>query len=239
MPEASTQVNMVPPWGCNICLEETKDPVCTSCGHIFCWPCLYPWVHDLGKPCPVCRTPLSLQANIVAVYGSPVAQSSGEGSTSIPPRPHPAVIRPPPPPPRRQPPPPLRQHDSAGEDQHRVATHPHQVTHPPPHDPFLVVIPPQPPILAAISPQPHLVARPPQGPHLVIAPPRLPPRQTQFGASRELQFRRRVRELQLQRSYAELEVLRNAEWEQHRVTTRRRSHATRLSSHTEQTEQHH
>ena len=26
---------------CCICLETSKDPVVTTCGHLFCWACIY------------------------------------------------------------------------------------------------------------------------------------------------------------------------------------------------------
>lgn len=26
---------------CNICLETASEPVITTCGHLFCWPCIY------------------------------------------------------------------------------------------------------------------------------------------------------------------------------------------------------
>lgn len=80
---------MVPKWGCNICLEEARDPVCTSCGHLLCWPCLYPWVHELGKPCPVCRAPLIVDADIVPIWDS----SAAETSSDIPPRPNPKAAK--------------------------------------------------------------------------------------------------------------------------------------------------
>ncbi|KAF0923819.1 hypothetical protein E2562_007682 [Oryza meyeriana var. granulata] len=42
---------------CNICFEMASEPVVTSCGHLFCWPCLYQWlhVHSTHKECPVCK----------------------------------------------------------------------------------------------------------------------------------------------------------------------------------------
>ncbi|GMP33387.1 hypothetical protein CsSME_00038466 [Camellia sinensis var. sinensis] len=30
---------------CNICFEFTEDPIVTLCGHLYCWPCLYRWLH--------------------------------------------------------------------------------------------------------------------------------------------------------------------------------------------------
>ena len=37
--------------------EELIEPVITSCGHLFCWPCLYSWVKTATRdyPCPMCR----------------------------------------------------------------------------------------------------------------------------------------------------------------------------------------
>lgn len=28
-------------YSCNICLELSKEPVVTLCGHLFCWSCLF------------------------------------------------------------------------------------------------------------------------------------------------------------------------------------------------------
>ena len=46
---------------CAVCrVDEHKEliePVITSCGHLFCWPCLYMWVKTAGRDyeCPMCR----------------------------------------------------------------------------------------------------------------------------------------------------------------------------------------
>ncbi|ORY84994.1 hypothetical protein BCR37DRAFT_377967 [Protomyces lactucae-debilis] len=44
---------------CNICLESARNAIVTSCGHLFCWACLYSWLitpAQLHCPmCPVCK----------------------------------------------------------------------------------------------------------------------------------------------------------------------------------------
>jgi len=63
---------------CNICLDTVHDPVVTLCGHLYCWPCIYKWMHhhkttpDLPDKkivlCPVCKNEVS-QKTIVPLYG--------------------------------------------------------------------------------------------------------------------------------------------------------------------------
>ena len=39
---------------CTLCLEQLKSPCAPTCGHVFCWGCILPWIHE--KPeCPLCR----------------------------------------------------------------------------------------------------------------------------------------------------------------------------------------
>ncbi|KAI4341278.1 hypothetical protein MLD38_026018 [Melastoma candidum] len=55
---------------CNICLDMARDPVVTCCGHLFCWPCLYRWIHihsDM-KECPVCKGEVTIK-NLTPIYG--------------------------------------------------------------------------------------------------------------------------------------------------------------------------
>ncbi|KAL4573104.1 hypothetical protein LXL04_019898 [Taraxacum kok-saghyz] len=63
---------------CNICLESVQDPVVTLCGHLYCWPCIYKWIHHQNTSsenpekkapqCPVCKSEVS-QKTIVPLYG--------------------------------------------------------------------------------------------------------------------------------------------------------------------------
>ncbi|MFS8024265.1 putative transcription factor C2H2 family [Helianthus anomalus] len=87
---------------CNICLDSVHDPVVTLCGHLYCWPCIYKWIHHQNDTsetiekknprCPVCSCDVS-EKNIVPLYGrGQAANHVNEEKSSglrevIPPRP--------------------------------------------------------------------------------------------------------------------------------------------------------
>lgn len=43
---------------CPLCLEAPTYPVTAKCGHLFCEYCIYKWLQDDKKPCPMCRASL-------------------------------------------------------------------------------------------------------------------------------------------------------------------------------------
>jgi len=55
---------------CNICFDLAQDPIVTLCGHLFCWPCLYKWlhIHSRSQECPVCKA-LIEEEKLVPLYG--------------------------------------------------------------------------------------------------------------------------------------------------------------------------
>ncbi|CAK8575596.1 unnamed protein product [Lathyrus sativus] len=76
---------------CNICLECVQDPVVTFCGHLYCWPCIYKWIHiqtsisseyeeKQNPQCPVCKSELS-QSLLVPLYGRGQSTTKSEGKT--------------------------------------------------------------------------------------------------------------------------------------------------------------
>ncbi|OVA13080.1 zinc finger protein [Macleaya cordata] len=75
---------------CNICFDMANDPVLTFCGHLFCWPCLYQWLHVYSrtKLCPVCQAELT-DANITPIYGRGNANDDKKmkSKLTVPPRP--------------------------------------------------------------------------------------------------------------------------------------------------------
>lgn len=61
---------------CNICLDSAREPVVTLCGHLYCWACIYKWLHvqsssfesDKQPKCPVCKANIS-NSSLVPLYG--------------------------------------------------------------------------------------------------------------------------------------------------------------------------
>lgn len=76
---------------CNICLDLARDPVVTCCGHLFCWPCLYRWlhVHSDAKECPVCKGEVTVK-NVTPIYGrgNNIHEPEEDSSLKVPLRPH-------------------------------------------------------------------------------------------------------------------------------------------------------
>ena len=56
---------------CHICLDEAAEPVLTMCGHLYCWQCLYHWLHPAsGAPhttCPVCKAGVTTET-VIPIY---------------------------------------------------------------------------------------------------------------------------------------------------------------------------
>lgn len=99
---------------CNICLDTALDPVVTLCGHLFCWPCIYKWLHvqlsssslsidhhhhhhhqnnnNNNNNCPVCKSNIAI-TSLVPLYGRGISSpsfDSKEQQDSIPSRPSPS-----------------------------------------------------------------------------------------------------------------------------------------------------
>ncbi|XP_057432618.1 uncharacterized protein LOC130725396 [Lotus japonicus] len=55
---------------CYICFDVANDPIVTSCGHLFCWPCIYQWlnVQSNSNKCPVCKGKVNVK-NVTPIYG--------------------------------------------------------------------------------------------------------------------------------------------------------------------------
>ncbi|XP_044971619.1 uncharacterized protein LOC123437098 [Hordeum vulgare subsp. vulgare] len=70
---------------CNVCFDMADDPVVTKCGHLFCWECLYQWlhVHSNHRECPVCKGQVADDA-IIPIYGRGGSAASVQAA---PPRP--------------------------------------------------------------------------------------------------------------------------------------------------------
>lgn len=84
-PSCSSDNNMeMGVFECNICFELAQDPTVTLCGHLYCWPCLYRWlhIHSVSPECPVCKA-LIQEEKLVPIYGRG-KQSSDLSTRSVP-----------------------------------------------------------------------------------------------------------------------------------------------------------
>ncbi|CAH8374554.1 unnamed protein product [Eruca vesicaria subsp. sativa] len=98
-----SQTNENDCFDCNICLDTALDPVVTLCGHLFCWPCIYKWLHvqlsslstdHHQNNCPVCKSNIAI-TSLVPLYGRGISSPSPafkQDSESIPRRPAPSTL---------------------------------------------------------------------------------------------------------------------------------------------------
>ncbi|CAK9138224.1 unnamed protein product [Ilex paraguariensis] len=74
---------------CNICLDSAHDPVVTVCGHLYCWPCIYKWLHVRSSSiepkewpkCPICKANIST-SSLIPLYGHGASPSECEAKRS-------------------------------------------------------------------------------------------------------------------------------------------------------------
>ncbi|EDW26589.1 GL12903 [Drosophila persimilis] len=57
-------------FACNICLHIANNAVVTTCGHLFCWPCLHQSLstHPHRQLCPVCQAGIG-DDQVIPIYG--------------------------------------------------------------------------------------------------------------------------------------------------------------------------
>ncbi|CAN6894895.1 unnamed protein product, partial [Brassica oleracea] len=85
-------------------ISSAHDPVVTLCGHLFCWPCIYKWLHVKLSPvsidhhqnnCPVCKSSVAV-TSLVPLYGRGMSLFSSKKQnselTDIPRRPGPSTF---------------------------------------------------------------------------------------------------------------------------------------------------
>ncbi|XP_021767764.1 E3 ubiquitin-protein ligase RMA1H1-like [Chenopodium quinoa] len=75
--DAGKESNSSDGFDCNICRDLVQEPVVTFCGHLYCWPCIYRWIHsqrssfessEQRPKCPICKAEVS-QSTLIPLYG--------------------------------------------------------------------------------------------------------------------------------------------------------------------------
>ncbi|XP_074311082.1 E3 ubiquitin-protein ligase RMA3-like [Silene latifolia] len=91
-------------FSCSICFDTAQDPVVTLCGHLYCWACIFKWLHiqtsstEPGhhQACPVCKASIS-QASLIPLYcngpSRPESNIRNPPLDVIPPRPTSCGVR--------------------------------------------------------------------------------------------------------------------------------------------------
>ncbi|CAN7007774.1 unnamed protein product [Brassica rapa subsp. trilocularis] len=70
-------------YDCYICMDLSKEPVVTNCGHLYCWPCLYRWLEvSVAKECPVCKGEISVKT-LTPIYGRGGKIKGGSEEVSV------------------------------------------------------------------------------------------------------------------------------------------------------------
>lgn len=70
-------------YDCYICMDLSKEPVVTNCGHLYCWPCLYRWLEvSVAKECPVCKGEISVNT-LTPIYGRGGKIKGGSEEVSV------------------------------------------------------------------------------------------------------------------------------------------------------------
>ncbi|KAM3139746.1 E3 ubiquitin-protein ligase rnf5 [Paramecium bursaria] len=82
------------PFECNICLDIASEPMLTTCGHLYCWPCIYSWLNSNQEflTCPVCKNGCSRQSLIPLYSKQEVVKKQRD--PNIPSRPKPGRSEP-------------------------------------------------------------------------------------------------------------------------------------------------
>lgn len=82
---------LVQSFECNICYGICQEPVVTTCGHLYCWPCIYQWVNTNRTylTCPVCKNGIT-ENRIISIFSKsdrPAKSDNAEERHGIPERP--------------------------------------------------------------------------------------------------------------------------------------------------------
>jgi len=89
-PTTTKEVQNGSPLECNICYEESDEPVTTHCGHIYCWSCVYKWTDLKGSraECPVCKNTITKE-KLIPLYPKNYSQEkiNSENTDGVPKRP--------------------------------------------------------------------------------------------------------------------------------------------------------